>query len=51
MNVNTLTAGVVFVANDTITTTSGGQLNIKAKMNFTGGIDGAPVALGFFLQR
>jgi hypothetical protein len=51
LNVNTLTAGVVFVANDTITTTSGGQLNIKAKMNFTGGIDGAPVALGFFLQR
>ena len=27
------------------------RLNIKAKMNFTGGIDGAPVALGFFLQR
>jgi hypothetical protein len=51
LNVNTLTAGVVFVANDTITTTNGGQLNIKAKMNFTGGIDGAPVALGFFLQR
>ena len=51
LNVNTLTAGVVFVANDSITTTSGGQLNIKAKMNFTGGIDGAPVALGFFLAR
>jgi hypothetical protein len=51
LNVNTLTAGVVYVANDTITTTSGGQLNITAKMNFTGGIDGAPVALGFFLQK
>jgi len=51
LNVNTLTAGVVFIANDEITTTNGGQLNIKAKMNFTGGIDGAPVALGFFLQR
>jgi hypothetical protein len=51
LNVNTLTAGVVFVANDSITTTSGGQLNIRAKMNFTGGIDGAPVALGFFLAR
>jgi hypothetical protein len=51
LNVNTLTAGVVFIANDEITTTSGGQLNIKAKMNFTGGIDGAPVALGFFLAR
>jgi len=51
LNVNTLTAGVVYIANDEITTTSGGQLNIKAKMNFTGGVDGAPVALGFFLQR
>jgi hypothetical protein len=51
LNVNTLTSGVVFIANDTITTTNGGQLNITAKMNFTGGIDGAPVALGFFLQR
>ena len=51
LNVNTLTAGTVFIANDEITTTSGGQLNITAKMNFTGGIDGAPVALGFFLAK
>ena len=51
LNVNTLTAGVVYVANDSISTTSGGQLSVKAKMNFTGGIDGAPVALGIFLQR
>jgi hypothetical protein len=51
LNVNTLTAGTVFIANDEITTTSGGQLNIKAKMNFTGGVDGAPVALGYFLSR
>jgi len=51
LNVNTLTSGVVYVANDSISTTSGGQLNITAKMNFTGGIDGAPVALGLFLQR
>ena len=51
LNVNTLTAGVVYIANDSISTTSQSQLNIKAKMNFTGGIDGAPVALGFFLQR
>jgi hypothetical protein len=51
LNVNTLTSGVIYVANDSITTTSGGQLNIKSKMNFTGGIDGAPVALGMFLSR
>ena len=51
LNVNTMTSGVVYIAADTITTTSGGQLNITTKMNFTGGIDGAPVALGYFLQR
>ena len=51
LNVNTLTAGVVYIANDSISTTTGAQLNIKSKMNFTGGIDGAPVALGYFLSR
>jgi len=51
LNVNTLTAGVIYVANNTISTTSGEQINVKAKMNFTGGIDGAPVALALFIQR
>ena len=51
LNVNTLTSGVIYVANNTISTTSGQQINITSKMNFTGGIDGAPVALGFFMQR
>lgn len=51
LNVNTLTAGVIYVANNTISTTSGSQINVRAKMNFTGGIDGAPVALAWFMQR
>jgi len=51
LNVNTLTAGVIYIANNTITTTTGGQINVNAKMNFTGGIDGSPVALVFFGQR
>ena len=51
LNVNTLTSGVVFIAGDTITTTTGVGINITSRMNFTGGIDGAPVALGFFMQR
>jgi len=51
LNVNTLTAGVVYLANNTISTTTGVQINVTSKMNFTGGVDGAPVALGFFLQR
>ena len=36
---------------NTITTTTGVGINVKAKMNFTGGVDGAPVAMQFFLQR
>ncbi len=51
LNVNTLTSGVVYVAGNSISTTTGVGLNVKSKMNFTGGIDGAPVALGFFMQR
>ena len=51
MNVNTLTAGVIYIAGNTISTTNGGQINVSAKLNFTGGIDGSPVALGYFLQR
>ena len=49
LNVNTLTAGVIYVAGNTITTTSGVQINVPNKMNFTGGIDGSPVAMNFFL--
>jgi hypothetical protein len=50
LNVNTLTAGVVYVAGDYITTTTGVQINVLSKMNFTAGIDGSPVAMSLFLQ-
>jgi hypothetical protein len=51
LNVNTLTSGVIFVANNTISTTANQEIRVKAKMNFTGGIDGAPVALAYFMQK
>ena len=51
LNVNTLTSGVIYVANNTISTTTGVQINVKAKMYFTGGVDGAPVALVYFMQK
>jgi hypothetical protein len=51
LNVNTLTAGQIFIANNSISNTTGGQIYVSGKMNFTGGIDGAPVALVFFAQR
>ena len=49
LNVNSVTAGVVEITGDQISTTSGGKLNIESRMNFKGGIDGAPVALQMFL--
>jgi len=51
LNVNTLTSGVIYVAGNSISTTTGAGISVTSKMNFTGGIDGAPVALGYFLTR
>jgi hypothetical protein len=51
LNVNTLTSGQIYVANNTISNTTGAQILVTSKMNFVGGIDGAPVALAFFSQR
>jgi hypothetical protein len=51
LNVNTITAGQIYIANNTISNTAGGSILVTSKMNFTGGIDGAPVALVFFGQH
>ena len=51
LNVNTITSGVIYISNNSITTTTGVQIIVNSKMNFTGGIDGAPVAQAFFMQR
>jgi hypothetical protein len=51
LNVNSLTAGNIYLAGSTITTLTGGAITVSTKLNFTGGIDGAPVALVFFGQR
>jgi len=45
LNVNILTAGVIEIQENQITTTTGVDIKVKAKMNFTGGIDGDAVAL------
>ena len=49
LNVNTLTAGVIYIAGQQITTTTSVQININSKVNFTAGVDGYPVALNLFL--
>jgi len=50
LNVNTLTAGSVFVSGSTITTTTGFKITVNTKLEFTRGIDGYPVAMNLFLQ-
>jgi hypothetical protein len=49
LNVNTLTAGVIYIAGNSISTTTGVQINVTATMNFTGGINGLPLAMDFLL--
>ena len=49
INVNSLTAGVIYISGNSITTTTNVQIDINTKMNFTAGVDGSPVALNYFL--
>ena len=51
LNVNSITAGSVLISGQEITTTTGAQINILQKVNYTGGISGSPVALNYFLQQ
>ena len=51
LNVNTITSGQIYIAGNTISNTNNVQIYVSSKMLFTGGIDGAPVALAFFGQR
>ena len=51
LNVNSITAGSVLISGQEITTTTGDQINILQKVNYTGGISGSPVAMNYFLQQ
>ena len=51
LNVNTITSGQIYIAGNTISNTNNAQIIVSSKMNFVGGIDGAPVALIFFGQK
>ena len=50
LNVNSVTAGDVFIGADTITTLSEGTLNIKANVVFSGTVLGLPLAYNYFLR-
>jgi hypothetical protein len=49
LNVNSVTAGFVYIAGTTITTTTQQAIQINANMNFKGGVRGLPVAWSYFL--
>ena len=50
LNVNSVTAGDIFIATNTITTVSGELINIKARVNFQGGVLGLPLAYNYMLR-
>ena len=50
LNVNQITAGLVQISGQEITTTTVVPINVNATMNFKGRIDGTPVALNMFLM-
>jgi hypothetical protein len=50
LNVNTVTAGSIFIGTNIITTVDSSAINIKATTEFTGGVTGIPVAINYFLR-
>jgi len=50
LNVNSVTAGDIFIGTDTITTVSGDPINIKANIVFSGTVLGLPLAYNLFLR-
>ena len=50
LNVNSVTAGDIFLGTDTITTVSGETINIRANVLFTGSVLGLPLAYNYFLR-
>lgn len=49
LNVNSLVAGFISVAGTTITTTTGGTIQMRANFNFQAGVRGYPLAWNYFL--
>ena len=50
LNVNSVTAGDIFIGADTITTLSGSPININANVVFSGSVLGLPLAYNYFLR-
>jgi hypothetical protein len=50
LNVNSVTAGSVFISSNIITTTTTGPIKMNATFDFRGGVIGLPLALNYFLN-
>ena len=50
LNVNSVTAGSVFISSNIITTTTGGAVKMNATFDFRGGVTGYPLAFNYFLN-
>jgi len=50
LNVNTVTAGDIFIGTNQITTVTGTTININATVNFKGGVVGLPLAINYMLR-
>jgi hypothetical protein len=50
LNVNSVTAGSVFISSNIITTTTGGAIKMNATFDFRGGVIGLPLAFNYFLN-
>ena len=50
LNVNSITAGDIFIGSNVISTASGLPINITANVNFTGAVTGYPVLYQYFLR-
>jgi hypothetical protein len=49
LNVNSVTAGSIFISSNIITTTTTGPIKMNATFEFRGGVTGLPLAFNFFL--
>jgi uncharacterized protein YegJ (DUF2314 family) len=49
LNVNSIVAGFISIAGTTISTTTGGTIQMKANFNFRAGVKGYPLAWNYFL--
>jgi hypothetical protein len=49
LNVNSVTAGSIFISSNIITTTTTGPIKMNAVFEFRGGVIGLPLAFNYFL--